>query len=308
MTPWLRYVHPDLLAGLQSRRTSHCRLLKFKPQNGPAFGLCSLNRAVVYDDGTDDGEISYCARYGFDPSSIEASADTAIDNAEATALLGEVVDFETWGITAEMIDSGYLDGARFVHYLIDYEDAASGKHAELHSGKVGQVRMPKEGMCIVECRDRMQQMAQHAVCQVDSLTCRNAFGVNKNGVGCFADAESLWVNFTVTGVTEADRVFSSTDLGEADDYYFPGIVEWTTGGNAGRRVEVEGFAGGQVTLAHLTRALMQNGDTGRIRPDCTKVKNGPRGCKAYGQMLNMDAEADIPEAEARTNQLPRSVL
>ena len=142
---------------------------------------------------------------------------------------------------------------------------------------------------------------------MDSLSCRNTFGKNKNGVGCFADAEALWVEFEVTSVIESDRVFASSDLGQAADYFFPGIVEWVTGDNAGRKVEVEAFAAGQVTLAHLTRALIQVGDTGRIRPDCTKIKAGPRGCIAYGQMANMDAEADIPQAEARTNQTPRAL-
>lgn len=307
MTPWLRYVHPDLLAGLQSRRTSHCRLLKIMPKTGPAFGICSLNRAVPYDDGTDDGEISYCAQYGFDASSIEKSAGTAIGNAEITALLGVADTYDAWGITEDMIDSGYLDGARFIQYLVDYEDALPGKHAELDSGRLGQVRLPKDGIAIAECRGRMQQMAQRSVCVTDSLSCRNTFGVNKNGVGCFADAEALWVDFTVTGdPAEADRVFAS-GLGHADDHFFPGIVEWVTGNNAGRKVEVESFVAGQVTLAHLTRGLIQDGDTGRIRPDCTKIKTGTRGCIAYGQVLNMDAEADIPQGEARTNQTPRSI-
>ena len=94
--------------------------------------------------------------------------------------------------------------------------------------------------CIVECRDRMQQMAQRAVCQKDSKTCRNRFGVNKNGDGCFADTESLWVEFTVTDVPEADRQFGSTDLTADDGTYFPGKVVWLTGDNAGREVEVDG--------------------------------------------------------------------
>lgn len=306
MTPWLRYVHPDLLAGLQSRRTSHCRLLKISPKTGPAFGICTLNRAVVYNDGTADGAISYCARYGFDASSIEQSASTAIGNAEVTALLGVADTYDAWGITQEMIDSGYLDGARYIQYLVDYEDALPGKHAEVDSGRLGQVRLPKTGIAIAECRGRMQQMAQRSVCVADSLSCRNTFGVNRNGVGCFADVAALWVDFTVTGVVEADRVFA-TGLAQAADYFFPGIVEWLTGNNAGRKVEVEAFAGGQVTLAHLARGLIQAGDTGRIRYDCTKVADGPRGCKSHGQLLNMDAEKDIPQGEARTNQTPRSI-
>lgn len=305
MTPWLRNVPEELLAALMGRRGEWCRLLKIKPLTGPAFGITSLNRVVRYDDNTADGEIAYCARYGFDPSAIAASASTAIDNAEFTALLGVPDAYDAWGITDEMIDRGYLDGARFIQYMVDYSQLVPGRHIEVHSGKLGQMRVPRKGMVIGECRDRMQQLAQHSVCQKDSLTCRNTLGVNKNGVGCFADVDAEWVTFTVTSVSEADREFASDDLVQADDHFVPGKVEWLTGDNAGRGAEVEEFAGGVVSLAHITRGLIKENDTGRIRADCTKIKEGPRGCKSWGQMLNKDSEDDIPEGESRNNQTPR---
>ena len=304
---WLRYVHPELQAALDSRCYSVCRLLKIKPRNGPAFGIASISEPVTYDDG--DGAITYCARYGFDPSAIAASANTSIDNAEITALLGVPDAYDAWGVTDEMIESGYLDGAGFVQYLVDYENLGTGKHAELHSGKLGQVRLPKKGVCVIECRDRMQQLAQRSMCVRDSILCRNIFGENKNGVGCFADAEALWVNFTVTSVTEADLQFASADLTAAEGTYFPGKVEWLTGDNVGRPVEVDSFLSvggvGVVTLAHTTRKNIQLGDTGRIRADCTHMRDGPRGCKFYGQMKNYDGELDTPEAESRTAQSPK---
>lgn len=305
MTPWLRNVPEELLAALMGRRGEWCRLLKIMPLTGDPFGITSLNRVVRYDDNSGDGEIAYCARYGFDPSAIAASAGTAIDNAEFTALLGVPDAYDAWGITDEMIDSGYLDGARFIQYMVDYSQLVPGRHIEVHSGKLGQMRVPRKGMVIGECRDRMQQLAQHSVCQKDSLTCRNTLGVNKNGVGCFADVDAEWVTFTVTSVSEADREFASDELTQGDDHFVPGKVEWLTGDNAGRGAEVEEFAGGVVSLAHITRGLIHVGDTGRIRPDCTKIKDGPRGCKSWGQMLNKDSEDDIPEGESRNNQTPR---
>lgn len=310
MSAWLRYVHPELQASLDGRRTSLCRVLRIKPRNGPAFGIASLNRMVAYNDG--NGVVEYCARYGFDPSAIEATANTSIDNAEVSALLGVPDSYDAWGITEEMIETGYLDGASFIQYLIDYENAGTGKHAELHSGKLGQIRLPRTGVCIVECRDRMQQLAQRSMCVRDSITCRNIFGQNKNGVGCFADAEALWVPFTVTNIVEADLEFASTDLTAADDTYFPGKVEWLTGDNVGRAQEVHSFLSvggvGVVTLAHTTRSFIQLGDTGRIRPDCTKIRDGDRGCKFYGQIKNYDGELDTPEAESRMTQSPKGIV
>ena len=304
---WLRDVPTTMLVKLQTRCTTLGRIVKITPVDGPPIGIASISEDIHYDDLKGDGVVAYVAHCGFDASAIAASAGTSIDNAELTVILGVSDSSEAWGISNEMIDSGYLDGARFIHYLVDFFNHPPGEHAELHSGKIGQWRVPRQGMAIVECRDRMQQLAQHSVCQKDSLTCRNDFGGNKNGVGCFADADALWVEFTVDTVLEADREFSSGDLLEDDDHFFPGKVEWLTGDNAGRAVEVEEFAAGVVSLAHITRALIQVGDTGRIRPDCTKIKDGDRGCKFYGQMLNFDGEADIPEGESRNNQTPRNI-
>lgn len=302
---WKRYVHPDLMAALQSRRTSLCNLLKIIPSTGPAFGLCSLNRAVKYDDG--DGEIRYCARYGFDPSAFQKAADTSIGNAEFTSLLGTADSLNEWGVTAEMIDRGYLEGARYVVYLIDYEDPGTGKHAEIDSGRLGQLRQPHTGMCVFEGRGRMQQLAQKSMCERDSISCRNTFGVNRNGDGCFADVESLWVDFTVTAVStsEPDIQFQASGLGQPTDFFFPGKVVWEDGENAGQSNEVEGFSGGTVTLAHPTRRAIAVGDQGRIRPDCTHLRDGANGCKAWGQMKNYDGEHSLPEGESRTNQTPK---
>lgn len=302
---WARYVHPDLLAGLQSRRTSHCTLLKITPTTGPAFGLCSLNRALEYDDG--DGAIRYCARYGFDPSAFQKAADASIGNAEATALLGTADSYNEWGITQDMLDRGYLEGARYVVYLVDYEDAGAGKHAELDSGRIGQLRTPHAGMVVFEQRGRMQQLAQKSMCERDSVSCRNTCGVNRNGVGCFADVESAWVDFTVTGVStsEPDIQFTASGLGQPTDFFFPGKLEWETGDNAGQSAEVEAFSGGVVTMAHPTRVPVQIGDGGRIRPDCTHLRDGANGCKSWGQMDNYDGEHSLPEGESRTNQTPK---
>lgn len=302
---WARYVHPDLLAGLQSRRTSHCTLLKIMPSTGPAFGLCSLNRALEYDDG--DGAIRYCARYGFDPSAFQKAADTSIGNAEFTALLGTADSLNEWGITQDMLDRGYLNGARYVVYLVDYEDAGTGKHAEIDSGRLGEVRMPRSGMAVFQGRGRMQQMAQKSMCERDSISCRNTCGVNRNGVGCFADVDAAWVSFTVTGVStsEPDIQFTASGLGQPADFFFPGKLVWETGDNTGQPCEVEAFSAGVVTLAHPTRMPIQAGDTGRIRPDCTHLRDGTNGCKEWGQMENYDGEHSTPEGESRTNQTPK---
>jgi uncharacterized phage protein (TIGR02218 family) len=299
---WKRYVPPDLLAHIQTRQTTLCEILKIMPVDGPAFGICSLDQEVHYDDGTADGLVFYSSHYGFDGSAIAYSADSGVDNAEADFLFG-IADTLVHGITLDMVNDGYLDNATYVRYLVNYEDLREGVHAELMSGPLGEARIRQGRAGKVELRTRSQLLAQVSVCQVGSKSCRATFG--DATTGCYYDVAPEWVDFTVTSVQEADRQFTDSSLAQAAGYFYPGLVEWVTGDNAGKTFETEDFdTGGIITLAHPTYYAVQVGDTGRIRRDCAKTREA---CIAFGQIKNMRAEPDTPEGDSRGNQAARAL-
>lgn len=298
---WKRYVHPDLLAHLQSRQTTCCELLKIIPVDGPTFGVASLDQNVTYDDG--DGEIVYNAHYGFDGSAIAYSADNGIDNAEAKVLFGVQDTLNQFGITLDMVNSGYLDNATYVRYLVNYEDLGVGKHAELMSGPLGTIRIQQGRAGLCELRTRSQLLAQTAVCEVGSKSCRATFG--DATTGCYYDVAPEWIAGTVTSVQEVDRQFTDSSLAQLSGYFYPGLVHWLTGDNAGKTIEIEQFdSGGIVTLAHPTYYAIQAGDTFEIRRDCAKDKPA---CIGFGQIKSMRAEPDTPEGDSRGNQAPRQL-
>lgn len=298
---WKRYVHPDLLAHLQGRQKSTCELLKIVPRDGPVFGVTSLDRDVPYDDLLD--EIVYNAHYGFDGSAIAYSADTGIDNAEAKVIFGIEDTFNKYGITLDMVNSGYLDGARYIRYLVNYMDLRPGVHAELMSGPLGELRTRQGRAGLCELRTRSQMLEQTSVCQVGSKSCRADFGVASTG--CYYDLTGEWVDFTVTSVQEVDRKFTDASLAQAAGYFYPGVGEWQTGANAGKKFATEQFdADGVVSLDHPVWYAIQVGDTGRIRRDCMKDRPS---CISFGQIKNMRAEPDTPEGDSRGNQAPRAL-
>lgn len=295
---WGRNVPAALQAKLDSRTTTLCMLLRITPVSGDAFGLSSTNVDVDYDDG--NGTITYVSQAGFDPSAVAFTSGTGVDNSEAGILFG-TADSLVLGITEEMVDSGYLDEARYILYLIDYLDHPSGEHVEVASGKVGDI-MKRRNAARVECRSRTQQLAQKGVCETGSITCRATFG--DATTGCGFDISTTWVSGTVTFVHETDRQFD-TDLTDPVNTYAPGLVEWLTGDNTGRSYEVESYdATGIVTLAHPVYYDVQSGDTFRIRKECPKTR---AACVAFGQILNFRGEPDTPEAESRSNQTPRTL-
>lgn len=276
--------------------TTQCALLQVRPARMPVFGITSLDRDVLYDDGTDAGDSSgtviYRAKNGFTPSDQVTSMDLSVDNAEASSLLAQ---FTFDGMTPEAIDQGEYDGAPFTLYLVDYEDLTAG-HVILSAGTVGQVRRSDTGAATIELRSLLQQLKQRAMVELTSIACRATFGDER------CKMPLVWTDATVTTVgPEDDRTFTVDALPEG--FVVPGIVSWKSGTAEGREYEIEEYdpGTGLITLVFPTYLPIQVGDTMQIRRDCDKSKDM---CKSYANLLNMRAEADIPRANGTDLQAP----
>jgi hypothetical protein len=117
-----RNVPTALAAHLAGPATTVCYLLKIMPVRAgvPTFGLGTLDADRTYDDGT--GALVYRAKRGYTAFDLDTKADLSVDSSEAAGLLAE---YPADGVTAEGIARGDYDGARFVQYLVNYEDTAT---------------------------------------------------------------------------------------------------------------------------------------------------------------------------------------
>ena len=369
-----RNIPPALAAHLKQPATTICFLLKIMPKRpGVAtFGLTTLDADRTYDDGT--GALTYRAKRGYTAFDLDTRSDLSVDSSEASGLLAE---YPADGVTAEGIARGDYDGARFVQYLVNYEDLTMG-HVILNAGQVGQVTMIDDLTCKLELRSLTQILKQNSIVELTSITCRAKFGDER------CKMPLIWFGGTVATVgAEVDRVFTAdasagfveavsnvslgvgdgatvafqlkdfrgvavttgytitevrvggvattayTDNGAglltftaapataasvawdggialappADNYFVPGVVQWQTGANAGRENEIEEYVAAtrQVTLVIPTYQTIAPGDTFTIRRDCDKSK---AMCKAYGNLLNMRAEPELPRADGADLQSP----
>jgi uncharacterized phage protein (TIGR02218 family) len=163
------------------------------------FGLTSLDADVTYDDTSGDGNVTYRAKRGFTPLDLDTSADLSVDNTEASGLLAE---YPADGVTAEGIARGDYDGARFIQYLVNYEDLTMG-HVIIDSGQVGQIKMIDDATCKIELRSLTQILKQNSIIELTSITCRAKFGDER----CKMPLD--WYNGTVDTVgAETDREFT----------------------------------------------------------------------------------------------------
>jgi uncharacterized phage protein (TIGR02218 family) len=286
-------------AHLKQASTRTCRCWKITRVGMPPFGLTSLDRDVVLNDGF--STITYRAHRGFTPYANQANADLSVDNSEMQVLIAE---FDMDGITLAAINRGEYDDAAFVEYLVCYQEPAY-VIAMVSSGAIGKVRHMDGIECFPELRSLTQILKQKAIIEKGSVGCRVAALGDER---CKVDLDPLWHDAEVTAVgAETDRTFTieGDDVQLVEDYYRPGLFEFFTGANAGRSYEIEAYtAGGVITLAIPTEEVIEEGDTGRIRIDCTRQWEGHNSCETHDNRPNYRGEPFRPVADTANLMAP----
>jgi uncharacterized phage protein (TIGR02218 family) len=288
-----------LASHLQQASTTTTKLLKITLPNGVIFGLSMLDKSIMYDDGSTDGEIEYVATTGFDLSTVSSESGYTVGNAEAQSLIAGDVD----GVTVEMVEAGDLDNSSWACYLVNFEDLSMG-HLEIGRGDVGEV-ISKFGMIwLPELLDYIARLRQ-PIGNVWSITCRAEHGSPANSpTGCGVDVSATWVNGTVTAVgLEPDRDFTGTAVATGLEDGYPGRVQFLTGDNAGHEFATENVDGLVVTLLEFTPRPVSIGDTYRTRRACKKRYQ--EDCiDIYANGLNFKGEPNIPVGDALQTQAP----
>lgn len=302
-----------LLAHKALPSTTLTDLLLIGPLEDATYrGFTTLDRDVVFTPSVPLGAMTFKAPTGFEMSALEATNDLGVNNGEANTL-PPVAGFEADGFTQAQIDAGALDKVRFVILRVNYNDLTTGRSEVIAGGTIGEVRIKLGGLTVLELRSLSQQLKQSIV-ELDSLTCRATFGSMPIGTGggvveerfpCGYDLTAEWVAGTITSVGgESDRQFGDSVLtGFGADYFAPGLVEMLTGDNAGQQVEVDTYddTSGVVELRFPTVSPMKNGDTYRIRRQCTKQWTGHNSCETFhgaDKALHFRGEPHIPVGQS----------
>ena len=242
-----RNVPTALAAHLAEPATTVCYLLKVTPKRPgvSVFGLTSLDRDVTYDDGT--GALTYKAKRGYTAFDLDTKADLSVDSSEASGLLAE---YPADGVTEAGVTAGDYDGARFVQYLVNYEDTSMG-HVILNSGQVGQVDMIDSLTCKIELRSLTQIIKQNSVIELTSITCRAQFGDSR------CKKPLIWYNATVDSVgAENDRTFNASSAGYAE--VFTG-ASFGTGDGTTTAFQLKDPRGADVTSGYTITQILDAG-------------------------------------------------
>jgi len=244
--------------------------------------LTLVNNTVLgFTDHTSDLTFEsqlYKAATGFSPTSIETKDAYSVDNLDVAGIL------DSTALTEADIMAGIYDFAEVEIFMVNVTELTQGKIIH-RRGWLGEVTL-KNGQFVAEVRGLAQKLQQN-IGEIYTPTCRAIFGDAR----CKVHTTSFSATGAVNTVTSR-QVFISNAMTQAAGYFSGGEVQWLTGANAGRRMEVKEFANKQFVLALPMPNAIAATDTFKAIAGCDKTFNS---CYSkFTNAVNFRGEPYVP--------------
>lgn len=252
----MKALSDDLQAHLDSGTTTLAWCWRLTRADGVSFGFTDHDQALNFENTAFEPES------GLTASEIRTGSDLSVDAQDAEGAL------TSDRITEADILAGLWDAAEVEVWRVNWADP--GPRVLMRQGAIGEIRRGQTAF-IAEIRSLAHILGQ-TVGRMFQSSCDADLGDGR----CRIDLNDP--AFTGTGaVLEPlrDRVFRAAGLGAFDPGWFAfGTVEWDSGENVGRRIEVlsHEVTDGIATLTLLEALVwpIATGDTFTARAGCDK--------------------------------------
>lgn len=271
----MKTIPAALLTHYAKTVTTLCYCWKFTLKDGRVFGFTNHTDDVfIKADG-----LLYKAETGFTATAIRNTNILDVDNFDTEGAITSDL------ITTEELMAGEWHDASIEIFKVNYLAPDDGKD-EITQGKIGDINYTKN-FFKAEFRS-ISQLYQRPIGEVTSMTCRARLGDAR----CKKDLTA----FTFTGVVEVvyannNQIYSAA-LTQDDDYFAYGYVLFTTGLNAGQKLEIKSNANGVVLLQLPMPYEIAVGDEFTIVAGCDGLLATCRD--KFDNIVNMRAEPYVP--------------
>jgi uncharacterized phage protein (TIGR02218 family) len=278
----MKVLSPDMQAHLASGATTLAWCWKLSRADGAVFGFTDHDRPLSLMG------VSFEPESGFSATEIRSGSDLSVDAQEAEGVLTSDVITET-----DILD-GRWDNAAVEVWRVNWADVS--QRVLMRRGVIGQVRRGRLAFVA-----EMRSLA-HALNQTVGRTFQYACDAALGDARCGVDLDSAV--YKASGVVDAltdDRSFDASGLAAFDAGWFSlGMLEWTSGANAGRTAAVadhvlrEGAP--HVALLDAPVRPIATGDGFVIRAGCNKRLET---CRAkFANAVNFRGFPHIPGSDA----------
>ena len=274
----MKTLPPGLQAHLDGGVTTLAWCWRVIRSDGTTYGFTDHDRDISFDS------TAFEAASGFTGTDIRRSIGLSIDNVDVTGAL------QSKRLNDADLAAGLFDDALVEIWRVSWSDAE--QRVLMMSGSIGEVRRG-ESAFTAELRGLSHYLDQKQG-RAYQYACDATLGDGRCGVDL---DDTAYRGTGVVTVARNAHAFGASDLADfAEGWFDGGLLSWTGGDNAGRRMEVKRFtlSGGaaQIQLWRSMTSLIQHGDSFAITAGCDKTFPT---CKAkFSNGLNFRGFPHIP--------------
>lgn len=269
----------DFQAHLDSGTTTLAWCWRLQRRDGAVFGFTDHDRPLTFAGTNFEPET------GFAASEIRSLGDLSVDAQDVQGAL------RSDRITETDIADGLWDNAAVEVWLVNWQ--AISQRVLMRRGSIGEIRRGRYAFT-AEVR-ALAHLLNQPVGRTFQYFCDATLGDARCGVNL---TSALYRGTGAVTATIGDRRFSvATGLGAfASGWFDFGVVEWTSGANAGRRAEVAShtLASGTATITLIEAPVrpILPGDAFAITAGCDKRHATCRD--RFGNAINFRGFPSIP--------------
>ena len=274
----MKTVGASLLAHLAGEVTTLALCWKITTVNSAVLGFTSHTADLLVSG------VTYKSAQGFTPTTVQTQAGLSVDNLDVKGFL------DALGLTDTDVNNGVYDGASLEVFLVNWADLTMGT-VKLRRGFLGNTKLTRVGFQ-AEVRGLLERF-QRQIGELYTPACRADLGDSRCGI----TLATYTVTGTITTLTN-NRVFRDSVRTQADAYFLGGLLTWTNGLNAGRKMEVKNWTAStkEFQLVLPMRSAVQVGDGYSVYAGCDK---NWLTCKTkFNNIVNFRGEPFIPQEQS----------